>query len=120
MAATLLTDFTLLNFGFNSQKFVELDSFTISYIFPHKAMLSDNGLLIVSSPYTWKQEHTDLEKWIGGYTKDGVQKFTQNGLQELLAPELKLLEVTKVPFVIPDSDGTFQYTYSNCTIFGRQ
>ena len=83
-------------------------------------MLSENGLLIVSSPYTWKPEHTDIEKWIGGFSKDGEQKFTEDGLQGLLGPELKLLEVTKVPFVIPDSDGTFQYTYSNCTIFGRK
>ena len=83
-------------------------------------MLSEYGLLIVSSPYTWKPEHTDIEKWIGGFSKDGEPKFTEAGLQGLLGPELKLLEVTKVPFVIPDSDGTFQYTYSNCTIFGRK
>ena len=24
----------------------------------------------------------------------------------------------QVPFVIPDADGTFQYTLSNCTVFG--
>ena len=26
---------------------------------------------------------------------------------------------SRVPFVIPDPDGTFQYTYSNCTVFGQ-
>ena len=28
-----------------------------------------------------------------------------------------LYETCKVPFVIPDSDGTVQFTFSNCTIF---
>ena len=82
-------------------------------------MLSENGLLIISSPYTWKPEHTDPDKWIGGYVKDDKKMFTQDGLEKMLSPDLKLLEVLKVPFVIPDSDGTFQYTYSNCTVFGK-
>ena len=42
------------------------------------------------------------------------------GLKEALLPEFQLLEERKVPFVIPDSDGTFQYTYSNVTVFGRR
>ena len=42
-----------------------------------------------------------------------------DGLREVLMPELELLQELKVPFVIPDADGTFQYTYSNVTIFGQ-
>ena len=83
-------------------------------------MLSETGLLIISSPYTWKPEHTDPDKWIGGLVKDGREQFTEDGLKTLLEPELELKEVIKVPFVIPDPDGTFQYTYSNCTVFGRK
>ena len=81
-------------------------------------MLKQGGLLIISSPYTWMEEHTPPSKWIGGFKKNGENFFTVDGLQELLQPELFLLEVHRVPFVIPDADGTFQYTYSNCTIFG--
>ena len=50
----------------------------------------------------------------------GEQVTTRRGLQDLLEPQLELLETVRVPFVIPDSDGTFQYTYSNATIFGRR
>ena len=74
--------------------------------------------MVISSPYTWMEEHTPLSKWIGGFKKDGKNFFTVDGLTELLQPELTLLEVQRIPFVIPDADGTFQYTYSNCTIFG--
>ena len=83
-------------------------------------MLSDSGLLVISSPYTWKPEHTAPDLWLGGRVKEGRPLFTQDGLESLLGPDLVLLEAKKVPFVIPDSDGTFQYTYSNCTIFGRR
>ena len=82
-------------------------------------MLSDDGILVVASPYTWKPEHTKPEHWIGGCQKEGKDVFTVDGLVDLLKPELTLLEEKKVPFVIPDPDGTFQYTYSNCTIFGK-
>ena len=83
-------------------------------------MLNPGGLLIISSPYTWMEEHTSLDKWIGGFKKNGENFFTVDGLKELLKPELALLEVHRIPFVIPDADGTFQYTYSNCTIFGSK
>ena len=82
-------------------------------------MLTETGILIISSPYTWKPEHTVVENWIGGYLKDAENHFTVDGLKEALLPDFVLLEEKKVPFVIPDADGTYQYTYSNCTIFGR-
>ena len=74
--------------------------------------------------------------------KDAENHFTVDGLKETLMPGLVLLqelkvrlslkfpyclkafsstpyaELSQVPFVIPDADGTFQYTYSNCTVFG--
>lgn len=84
-----------------------------------KEMLTKDGLLIISSPYTWKPEHTSPDKWIGGFKRDGEDVYTVDGLRAALAPDLILLEEVKVPFVIPDADGTFQYTYSNCTVFGH-
>ena len=69
--------------------------------------------------------------------KDAENHFTVDGLKEALMTGLALLQELKVgqllilwpsllfqiiflqiPFVIPDADGTFQYTYSNCTVFG--
>lgn len=83
-------------------------------------MLSETGILIISSPYTWKPEHTKPEHWIGGLERAGREVTTKEGLCDLLSPELELLDTLRVPFVIPDSDGTFQYTYSNTTVFGRR
>lgn len=90
------------------------------WVIQSKTMLTETGLLIISSPYTWKPEHTDPAKYIGGFMKDGEDYYTVDGLSKMLGPELHLLEELKVPFVIPDVDGTYQYTYSNCTVFGAE
>jgi hypothetical protein len=83
-------------------------------------MLNEGGILVISSPYTWMGEHTPEQKWIGGFQKNGENFSTVDGLKDLLQPELELLDVQRIPFVIPDADGTYQYTYSNCTIFGSK
>ena len=83
-------------------------------------MVAPGGLLVISSPYTWSPEHTSTEHWVGGYLKDAENHFTVDGLKEALLPDFQLLEERKVPFVIPNPEGTFQYTYSNCTVYGRK
>ena len=56
-------------------------------------MLAAGGLLVISSPYTWKQEHTTIDQWVGGYLKDGENYFTIDGLKESLLPDLVLLDL---------------------------
>jgi len=90
----------------------------IEWIRQSKEMLNEGGLLVIASPYTWRPEYTPVDQWIGGFLKDAENHFTVEGLKAAILPELILLEELKVPFVIPDADGTFQYTYSNVTVFG--
>ena len=40
-------------------------------------MLFDTGLLIISSPYTWKPEHTNPDNWIGGLEREGRELTTK-------------------------------------------
>ncbi len=58
-----------------------------------QAMLKQGGLLIISSPYTWMEEHTPVEKWIGGFKKNGENFFTVDGLQELLQPGVYVVKL---------------------------
>ena len=55
-------------------------------------MLKPGGLLIIASPYTWKPEHTAVEKWIREYLNDAENYFTVDELKEAIMPELVLLE----------------------------
>lgn len=81
-------------------------------------MLLPGGLLVITTPNTWRAEFTDPKNWIGGFKKDAEDYYTLDGLRDTMLPDFRLLEVTKVPFMIPDEDGTFQFTYSQCSIYG--
>jgi spermidine synthase len=85
-----------------------------------KPLLSEKGILIVTSPYTWMEKFTDKSKWLGGFQKWGEAHTTLHGLREALAPELTLLgEPEDIPFVIPDPDGAFQYTLAHASVYRR-
>ena len=55
-------------------------------------MLTDTGLLVISSPYTWKPEHTEPDNWIGGLEREGRELTTKEGLCQILGPDLELLD----------------------------
>ncbi len=82
--------------------------------------INDGGLLVIASPYTWLEEHTPKEEWIGGYKKDGENHTTLDGLKEHLGKHFRMIgEPRKVPFVIRETQHKFQHTLSEVTIWER-
>ncbi|PCH83210.1 MAG: SAM-dependent methyltransferase [Piscirickettsiaceae bacterium] len=78
------------------------------------------GLLAIASPYTWLEEFTPKENWLGGIRKDGEPFSTLDGLKEHLGQHFKLVnEPTDVPFVIRDTSRKFQHSFSQLTIWER-
>ena len=79
-----------------------------------------NGLLLIASPYTWLEEHTKREEWVGGFKKDGERYTTLDGLKEMLSKRFRLIEgPLEVPFVIRETKRKFQHTLSEVTIWER-
>ncbi|HBF93915.1 MAG TPA: SAM-dependent methyltransferase, partial [Marinobacter adhaerens] len=82
--------------------------------------INDGGLLVIASPYTWLEEHTPKEEWIGGFKKDGENHTTLDGLKEHLSQHFRLVsQPRKVPFVIRETQHKFQHTLSEVTIWER-
>lgn len=82
--------------------------------------INDGGVLIIASPYTWLEEHTPKDKWIGGFKKDGENYSTLDGLKDLLSAHFRLLgQPRKVPFVIRETQHKFQHTLSELTAWER-
>lgn len=82
--------------------------------------INDGGILVIASPYTWLEEHTPKEEWIGGFKKDGENHTTLDGLKEHLGGNFRLVgEPRKVPFVIRETQHKFQHTLSEVTIWER-
>lgn len=46
--------------------------------------LETNGVLILTSPYTWSEDFTPKTKWLGGYSKDGKAVTSHEGLSNVL------------------------------------
>jgi 5-histidylcysteine sulfoxide synthase/putative 4-mercaptohistidine N1-methyltranferase len=82
--------------------------------------LNMGGVLMITSPYTWLEEHTPKEEWIGGFKRDGENVTTLDGLKEVLGQHFKLLQApVEIPFVIRETRHKFQHTLSEVTLWER-
>ena len=82
--------------------------------------LNLGGLLLIASPYTWLEEHTPREQWLGGFKKDGENVSTLDGLKAALSPHFRLLQgPIDVPFVIRETRRKLQHSCSELTIWER-
>jgi len=82
--------------------------------------LNPGGLLVLASPYTWLEEFTKKENWVGGVRRAGEPFTTLEGLQEQLGANFRMLgEPRDVPFVIRETARKFQHTISQLTIWER-
>lgn len=82
--------------------------------------LNTGGILILTSPYTWQEESTPKEKWIGGYKRDGENVTTLQGLEEILQDTFRLLETRNIPFVIQETARKHQYTIAQMSIWEKK
>ena len=82
--------------------------------------LDPGGLLVITSPYTWLEEFTPREEWLGGYRKDGKDIATLDGLTAALAPRFRMLCPPRdIPFVIRETRRKFQHSIAELTVWER-
>jgi hypothetical protein len=75
---------------------------------------------MIASPYTWLEEHTKKEAWIGGIKKDGENFSTLDGLKGILGGHFKLVHgPQEVPFIIRETRRKYQHTLSEVTIWEK-
>ena len=73
------------------------------------------------SPYSWLEEYTAKEEWIGAQVVDGgknLDSFTELSSFMLSAsPSMKVIHRENVPFTIREHERKFQYGVSDCVVF---
>jgi len=80
--------------------------------------LNPGGLLVITSPYTWLEEYSKKEEWLGGYRAAGEPVWSLDGLKETLAPHFRMVgEPKDVPFVIRETRRKFQHTVAELTVW---
>lgn len=82
--------------------------------------MNAGGILLIASPYTWLEEFTKKENWLGGFKRDGEPVTTLDGLHAVLDASFEIVgEPVKVPFVIRETGHKHQHTLSEVTIWKK-
>lgn len=85
------------------------------------AMIRSGGVLMLSSPYTWLEEYTPKENWLGGIRENGEALTTYQALQRLLANDFEeMASPQDVPFVIRETARKYQHTVAQLTIWRKR
>ena len=83
--------------------------------------INDKGYLVLTSPYTWLEEYTAKEFWIGGYEdENGNHVSTLDGLKEMLKEHFELVATEDVPFVIRETPRKYQHTISQMSVWKKK
>ncbi|WP_455815419.1 5-histidylcysteine sulfoxide synthase [Pseudomonas graminis] len=84
-------------------------------------MIRPGGVLMLSSPYTWLEEFTPKENWLGGIRENGEALSTYQALQRLLAADFDEIEPAQdVPFVIRETARKYQHTVAQVTLWRKR
>lgn len=82
--------------------------------------LVPGGLLVITSPYTWLEEFTPRERWLGGIKIDGENVTTRDGLRAALGDRFRLVaDPRDLEFVIRETARKFQHTVAEVTVWER-
>ncbi|WP_414147812.1 5-histidylcysteine sulfoxide synthase [Erwinia sp. BNK-24-b] len=84
-------------------------------------MINSGGVLMLSSPYTWLEEYTPKENWLGGIRENGEALTTYQALQRLLAADFEEIAAPQdVPFVIRETARKYQHTVAQLTVWRKR
>jgi putative 4-mercaptohistidine N1-methyltranferase len=83
-------------------------------------LVNPGGQLVITSPYTWLEEFTPREHWLGGFERDGRAVSTLDGLRAALAKDFQLTETRDLPFLIREHARKFQWSVAQASIWIRR
>jgi 5-histidylcysteine sulfoxide synthase/putative 4-mercaptohistidine N1-methyltranferase len=82
--------------------------------------LRPGGVLALTSPYTWLEEYTERQNWVGGYKVNGENMTTLDGLHRLLKDHFEPIGAPlDIPFLIRETARKHQHTIAQLTLWKR-
>ena len=83
--------------------------------------LNDDGILILTSPYTWQESSTKKEFWLGGYKdENGNDVNTIDTLKSILDEKFELVHTQDLDFVIKETKRKYQHTISEVSVWKKR
>ena len=83
--------------------------------------INDGGVLVLTSPYTWLDEYTHRDQWLGGFLDaNGEPVHTFDTLKDILGVHFELIEARDIDFVIRETPRKFQHTVAQMTAWKKR
>jgi putative 4-mercaptohistidine N1-methyltranferase len=83
--------------------------------------LNDDGILVITSPYTWQESSTEKAFWLGGYKNDdGKEVKTLESLKTILGNKFELIHTQDLDFVIKETARKYQHTISELSVWRKK
>ena len=83
--------------------------------------LNKDGILMITSPYTWQESSTKKEFWLGGYRdEEGNEVKTIDSLKAILAEKFELVHLQDLEFVIKETARKYQHTISEVSVWKKK
>ena len=81
------------------------------------ALVKPGGFVVLTSPYTWLEEYTAREHWIGGKQIDGKSISTTEALEKVMEDDFELVRQADLPFLIREHVRKFQWSVAQGTLW---
>jgi len=83
--------------------------------------LDNGGILMVTSPYSWFDQYTPPEKWVGGKMVDGQAQRSRDSFLEMMSgKKMELLKELDMPVLIPEHARKYQFILAHTTVWQKQ
>lgn len=86
-----------------------------------KQLVKPHKYAILSTPFTWGEQYTPKQNWLGGYSDpSGKPVSGSDGLKAAMSDTFDLRHEFNIPMVIRETRRKFQYTVCYVTIWQKR
>lgn len=85
-----------------------------------RELVLPGGQLIITSPYTWLDDYTPRDRWLGGFQQAGQPVSTLQGLKNHLEADFQLLQTLDLPFLIREHARKYQWSVAQASCWLRR
>lgn len=86
-----------------------------------RGIVKPGGLVVMTTPFTWMEEFTPREVWLGGFVdKDGAPRYSIDGLKKAMSSHFELLHEDDMPLLIREHRRKYQLIFTKATVWQRK
>jgi len=83
-------------------------------------LVAPGGILVLVTPYSFSEDYTPKEHWIGGFVKDGKEVKAADTVKSVFDPHFDLVESFDMPWIIRETARKHQVTFGHATVWRRK